>query len=442
MPQNFIACDREQVFLMPWSVRDWLPGDHLAWFVIDAVAELDLAAFYRAYRDDGHGRAAYEPSMMVTLILYAYATKQRSSCAIERHCRQDVAYRGDRWRRGARSRDDCPVHRASRVGVGGRVWCGACVVRQGGVGQDGCGVDRWDEGRGERQRDRNLDYDEIAKEIVKAGKATDIAEDRQYGHARGDDLPEQLHSIEGRRAFLREAKCELDAEPTADEQPEADADSSSKPADRQPTEPLDGSIGGELDREKLVPMGEGRRGWLRAATHQLDERRRQQRRTVARSRRERLAQSKRRLEQELEAERQANEAYEAYRAQGPTKDGRRFGRPPDPYQVPDTPQGEINVTDPDSRLVKVTVAISRVTTREPRCQRTRSCCRLRSPSILRTSVTLSRSLTRPWQSSNRPGSPTSPPRQSRTQATGMNSRWITSSLTSCSGKSQLEGEGW
>ena len=84
---------RGQGFLLPPDVREWLPADHLAWFVIDAVAEMELAAFYDAYRADGHGRAAYEPSLMVALLLYAYATKQRSSRAIERHCRQDVAYR-------------------------------------------------------------------------------------------------------------------------------------------------------------------------------------------------------------------------------------------------------------------------------------------------------------------------------------------------------------
>src|SRR5947207_4052347 len=93
MPQNFIESGREQGFLLPLDVREWLPPDHLAWFVIDAVADMDLAAFYAAYRADGHGRAAYEPSVMVALILYAFATKQRSSRAIECHCRQDVAYR-------------------------------------------------------------------------------------------------------------------------------------------------------------------------------------------------------------------------------------------------------------------------------------------------------------------------------------------------------------
>jgi hypothetical protein len=61
MPQNFIESRREQGFLLPPDVRDWLPPDHLAWFVIDAVAAMDLSAFYVAYRSDGHGRGAYEP---------------------------------------------------------------------------------------------------------------------------------------------------------------------------------------------------------------------------------------------------------------------------------------------------------------------------------------------------------------------------------------------
>jgi transposase len=84
MPQNFIEGSREQGFLLPPDVREWLPADHLAWFVIDAVAEMELAAFYGAYRADGHGRAAYEPSLMVALVLYAFAGGQRSSRVIER----------------------------------------------------------------------------------------------------------------------------------------------------------------------------------------------------------------------------------------------------------------------------------------------------------------------------------------------------------------------
>ena len=64
MGQSFIACDREQSFLMPPDVREWLPEDHFAWFVLDAVEAMDLDAFYAAYRVDGRARPAYEPSMM------------------------------------------------------------------------------------------------------------------------------------------------------------------------------------------------------------------------------------------------------------------------------------------------------------------------------------------------------------------------------------------
>ena len=69
MPQNFLPCERDQQYLMPPSLRDWLPADHLSWFVADAVAQMDLSAFYAAYRRDGWGRAAYEPAMLVALLL-------------------------------------------------------------------------------------------------------------------------------------------------------------------------------------------------------------------------------------------------------------------------------------------------------------------------------------------------------------------------------------
>jgi transposase len=91
--QNFIGCDREQELLLPPSLREWLPGDHLAWFVVDAVEEMELSAFYAAYRADGWGRAAFEPRMMVALLLYAYALGERSARKIERRCQEDVAFR-------------------------------------------------------------------------------------------------------------------------------------------------------------------------------------------------------------------------------------------------------------------------------------------------------------------------------------------------------------
>jgi transposase len=90
---RFLTGDREQAFLLPPDMRDWLPPDHLAWFLIDVVDQLDLDEFRRAYREDGHGRAAYDPAVMVALLLYAYCTGVRSSRQIERRCLSDVAFR-------------------------------------------------------------------------------------------------------------------------------------------------------------------------------------------------------------------------------------------------------------------------------------------------------------------------------------------------------------
>jgi transposase len=292
MPQNFLACVREQVFLMPPDVREWLPEGHLAWFVLDAVGAMDLDAFYGAYRADGHGRAAYEPAMMVALLLYAYARGVRSSRAIERACEEDVAFRVV----AAQQRPDHATlarfverHEAAIAGLFGAVLqlCAqAGLARVGVVAIDGTKV------AANASRDATVDYDRIAREIVEEAKAIDAAEDERLGDARGDELPLELATSQGRR------------------------------------------------------------GWLREAKRRLDEQREQQARPVPRSRPARLKEAKRRLEEELWTECRANEAYEAYRARGRMKDGRRFGRPPDPYRPPDTPAGKINLTDPDSRLVK------------------------------------------------------------------------------------------
>jgi hypothetical protein len=91
---------------------------------------------------------------------------------------------------------------------------------------------------------------------------------------------------------------------------------------------------------------------LREAKRRLDEKRAAEARPVPKSRPERLEEAKRRLEEEHQVHCRANEAYEAYRARGVMKDGRRFGKPPTPYQPPARPQGKVNVTDPDSRNVK------------------------------------------------------------------------------------------
>src|ERR1700677_1668052 len=93
MSQNFVACDRAQVLLMPPSLADWVPDDHLVWTVLGAVERLDLGGFYGAYRANGQGRAAYDPQMLLSLLLYAYATGVSSSRQIERCCEVDVAFK-------------------------------------------------------------------------------------------------------------------------------------------------------------------------------------------------------------------------------------------------------------------------------------------------------------------------------------------------------------
>ena len=90
---GYIDCDRNQLFLLPPSMLDWLEEDDLAFFVIDTVELIDTSAFHEGHPNDGAGRRAYHPDMMLALLLYAYCTGMRSSRAIERACRTDLAFK-------------------------------------------------------------------------------------------------------------------------------------------------------------------------------------------------------------------------------------------------------------------------------------------------------------------------------------------------------------
>src|SRR3954468_2648718 len=129
MPQNFIDCDRDQELLLPPSLRESLADDHLAWFVIDAVAAMDLEPFYAAYRQDGWGRAAFDPQMMVALLLYAYAIGERSARKIERRCSEDVAFRVICANRVPDHADDRALPRPPRAGALGHLHAGARALR-------------------------------------------------------------------------------------------------------------------------------------------------------------------------------------------------------------------------------------------------------------------------------------------------------------------------
>jgi transposase len=91
--QNFLFPQRDQPLLLPVDMREWLPEDDLVFVVLDAVATLDMGGFRRRYRADGHGRAAFDPEMMVALLLYGYCQGERSSRVIEKRCVRDVGYR-------------------------------------------------------------------------------------------------------------------------------------------------------------------------------------------------------------------------------------------------------------------------------------------------------------------------------------------------------------
>ena len=327
---------------MPPDPRDWLPEGHLAWFVLESVEEMDLSAFYASYRLDGWGRAAFEPSVMVSLLLYAYAMGERSSRGIERKCTEDVAYRviaaqqkpdhATIARFRARHEDALADLFSSVLGLCKH----AGLVKVGVIAIDGTKV------HANASHHCNLDYEQLAREILKEAEALDAAEDERYGDARGDELPEQLQTREGRRAALREAKQRLKRDRAKDGSVKTEA----------AAEAGSSGVKIELDAGVIVARAQGRDGWLLEARRQLDQHRRREAMPIGRSRAERLLEAERRLQQNLAVEREANEAYEHYRAHGRDTQGRRLSRPPKPYQPPEVPAGKINTTDLDSRNVK------------------------------------------------------------------------------------------
>ncbi len=215
MAQNFLACDREQELLLPPSLSEWLPDGHLAWCVLDAVEAMDLAAFYAVYRQDGHGRAAHDPAMMVALLLYSYAIGARSSRAIERRCVEDVATRvicanqrpdhATIARFRARHQDALADTFTQVLALCAR----AGLVSVGLVAVDGT-VMAANASRAATRSHQAL-REEAERMLAEAAEA-DAAEDAQHGSARGDELPEPVAGRAGRVERLRRLREALEAE--------------------------------------------------------------------------------------------------------------------------------------------------------------------------------------------------------------------------------------
>ena len=293
---QFIACDRDQELLLPPSLKDWLPDDHLAWFVLESVDELDLSDFYASYRADGWGGAAHDPQMMVALFIYAYSIGVRSSRQIERRCTEDVAFRvicaGQTPDHATIARFLDRHEQAIAELFGGvlELCAQSGLVKVGVVAVDGTKI------AASATHHSNRSYQQIAEEILKEAAEIDAAEDELYGEARGDELPEGLRTSSERRARFREAK------------------------------------------------------------QQLEEERKKKAKSVPRDRQKRLGECKKRLEEDLELERSVAKEHEQWRKHGIAKDGSRrmTGHNMKPRPLPTEPSGKINVTDPDSRNLKTT----------------------------------------------------------------------------------------
>lgn len=207
---------------MPPNMADWLPEDHLVWFVLDVVDQLDTTRFHASRRTGGAGRQGFDPDMVLGLLLYAYAVGERSSRRIERLCVDHVAFR-------VLCGSDAPDHttiarfRAEHQGEFAEVFaqvlrlCAAAgMVKVGVISIDGTkiaanaarGANRSPDAVREEAR-------RIAQQILDEAAVTDIAEDRAAVARDGgsdDDLPPGFASRSGRAANLKKALEELDRE--------------------------------------------------------------------------------------------------------------------------------------------------------------------------------------------------------------------------------------
>jgi transposase len=337
MARDFVGVDRGQLLLMPPSLCEWLPEDHLVWTVLGAVERMDLDGFNAAYRLGAAGRAPFDPAMMVALLLYSYARGNRSSRGIERACWEDVAFKVITGMRTPdhstiaefRRRHEIEIEIADLFDDILGLCREAGLVSVGVITIDGTKI------KANASMDRNRDYRQIATEILREAEETDRREDELYGEARGDELPEQLRTPEGRQAALEDAKRRIAERKgrTVGEVPE------------------DGEVA--LDPQVSVTGKGGRKEWLREGRRELERHREQQQRPIPRDRADRLFEAARRLEQSHQVEVATNALYEQWRAGAVDRRGRRLhGIGLKPWSPPESPAETINVSDPDSRVMR------------------------------------------------------------------------------------------
>jgi hypothetical protein len=212
----------------------------------------------------------------------------------------------------------------------------AGLVRPGVVAIDGTRL------AGNASRESTRDFAQIAREILAEARAVDEAEDELYGDQRGDELPEQLRTREGRAEFFRQAREQRAGEASGSRAPEA--------PDPEPVS--DAEQGFEFDAERIVARQQGREGWTRDARRQLEQRRWESPDPVPRAREDRLLLAGEGLEAERDGQVAANRAYEDYRETGRDTKGRKLSGHPKPWVAPELPEGVVSVSDPDTQRMK------------------------------------------------------------------------------------------
>jgi transposase len=341
MAREFVGAQREQLLLMPPSLVEWLPEDHLVWTVLGAVEQMDLDRFREAYRLGAAGRAPYDPQMLVALLLYAYARGNRSSRGIERACWEDVAFKVIT---GMRTPDHSTIaefrrrHETEIAELFDDV-LGLCreagLVSVGVITIDGTKI------KANASMDQNRSYSGLVKDILREAEETDRREDELYGDDRGDELPEPLRNPGTRRQALADAKRRL-------------AERKQRPAGEEP-KPKREEL--EMDLEAAV-MGRavlrrgGRIEWLRVARRELEALRTRQAAPVARDRDDRMIEALERLEDNHRVDLAAVETYERWRRTARDTKGRVLKGNSKPFTAPELPQGVINLSDPDSRVMR------------------------------------------------------------------------------------------
>jgi transposase len=221
MGKTYRAYLPEQDLLLPPSLRDWLPEDHLAYFVSDVVDQLDLSAIESVYEEEERGQPPYHPRMMTKVLLYGYCVGVFSSRRIEKKLREDVGFRviaADNEPDFRTISDFRKLHLAALQGLFDqvlRITLQAGTMKLGRVVIDGSKVKANASKHkamsyGRMQEDEKRIKEEV-KRLLAQAEATDAEEDARYGRdRRGDELPPELARRESRLQKIREAKRALE----------------------------------------------------------------------------------------------------------------------------------------------------------------------------------------------------------------------------------------